>query len=270
MATNLDNIIKGRDKRAPRVVFYAVSGFGKTTFASQTPNPIFIQCEEGVGNLEYARFPLAKTYSDVVEALETLATEDHKYQTVVIDTIDLLERLIFDEVVKDHNESSSKQVSSIGDIGFGAGYTKALSYWTSIMRALDYLRDQKDMMTVLLAHSQIKTFTPPDAESYDRYRFNMHDKASEVIKDWADIVLFGNYKVHTKTTGEGFNKTTRGIGGDRYIYTQERPAHWGGNRYSLPYELPFPEGQQWAVLKDAIWPPKNKKVETETQADTMI
>ena len=259
MAFTLDSIITGRDNKPPRIVFYAVSGFGKTTFASQAPNPIFIQTEEGIGNLEYARFPVAKKYSDVVDAL-ILLSENCTFSSVVIDTIDALERLIFDEVVRLHNEEGKKQVTSIGDIPFGGGYTKALSLWGEILRALDYIRDA-GVMPILLAHSQIKTFTPPDSEGYDRYRFNMHDKASELVKDWCDIVLFGNYKTYTKGAED---EKKRGVGtGQRYIYTQERPAHWGKNRYSLPYEISFDDGKQWSTFADLMWPKKDNKVTKE-------
>lgn len=259
MAISLESIITGKDNNPPRIVFYAPSGFGKNTFASQAPSPIFIQCEEGVGNMTYDRFPLAKSFKDVLDALGLLAETKHKFSTVVIDTIDALERLIFEEVVKEHN-AEKKPITSIGDIGFGAGYVKALNYWGQLLSALDYLRKEKGIMPILLAHSQIKSFTPPDSDSYDRYRFNMHDRASELVKDWADVVLFGNYKVHTRSSGEGFNKTTKGIGGDRFLYTQERPAHWGKNRFDLPYEIPFKQGSQWNDFEALLYPPKKPEM----------
>ena len=252
MAISLESILTGKDNKPPRIVFYAVSGFGKTTFASQAPSPIFIQTEEGIGQLKYARFPKAETFNDVMEQLEALASQDHEYMTVVIDTIDLLERLIHEAVVAEYNAEKGKNIKSIGDMGFGAGYVKAMEQWEEVLTALDFLRNKKDMMCILLAHSLIKTFSPPDSDSYDRYRFNMHDKSSERIKDWADVVLFGNYKVTTK--GEK-DERKRAVGaGIRAIHTEERPAHWGKNRYSLPYEIPFVEGKQWSNFADLVWP----------------
>jgi hypothetical protein len=264
MAISLESILTGKDDKPPRIVFYAVSGFGKTTFASQAPNPIFIQTEEGVGRLEYARFPVAKSFNDVIAALELLASEDHPYRTVVIDTIDLLERLIHEAVVAEYNAEKGKNIKSISDMGFGAGYVKAMEQWEEILTALDYLRNKKDMMCILLAHSLIKTFSPPDSDSYDRYRFNMHDKSSERIKDWADVVIFGNYKTFTK--GEKDEKK-RGVGtGLRAIHTEERPAHWGKNRYGLPYEIPFNEGKQWTTFADLVWVPEAVADKTEGKA----
>jgi hypothetical protein len=202
--------------------------------------------------LDYARFPKAETFNDVMEQLDALASQDHEYMTVVIDTIDLLERLIHEAVVAEYNAEKGKNIKSIGDRGFGAGYVKAMEQWEEVLTALDFLRNKKDMMCILLAHSLIKTFSPPDSDSYDRYRFNMHDKSSERIKDWADVVIFGNYKVTTK--GEK-DERKRAVGaGIRAIHTEERPAHWGKNRYSLPYEIPFTEGKQWSSFADLVWP----------------
>ncbi len=260
MAITLESIVTGKSNKPPQIVFYAVSGFGKTTFASQAYAPIFIQTEEGIGNLDYPRFPLAKSYKEVIESLRSLATEDHSYKTVVIDTLDALERLVFAEVVRRHNESGKKAVESIGDMAFGAGYTQSLELWQEVLKALDYLRDSKSMMVICLAHSLIKSFSPPGQDAYDRYRFNMHDKASELIKDWADIVLFGNYVVRTRSSGQGFNQEVKAIGGDeRVIYTEERASHWAKNRYSLPNEIPFKKGEQFKTFISYLYPSTTKE-----------
>lgn len=256
MALTLEQLKPKRSTKPPRIILYAVSGFGKTTFASQAPSPVFLQAEDGQGDLELSSTGLLRDFDQLMEGVAFLAEEKHDFKTVVLDTADATEKLIYKEVVRRHNEGG-KQIQSIEDIGYGKGYVKALEVWQEVLHGMDYLRDEKGMMPIILAHSLIKAYTPPDQDSFDRYRFNLHDKSSDLLLGWADVVLFGNYKVHTKVSGEGFDKTTKGIGGsERALYTEERAAHWGKNRYGLPYEIPFIQGEQWAAFEHFLKPKK--------------
>ena len=72
-------------------------GIGKTSLAAEFPDPIFIQTEEGAGNLELTTFadgPLTSA-AEVDEAIELLLTGDHKFRTVVVDSLDWLEPIIW-------------------------------------------------------------------------------------------------------------------------------------------------------------------------------
>lgn len=248
MAINLEELKPKKSTKPPRIVFYAVGGFGKTTFASQAPSPVFIQAEDGQGQLELAGKQV-ETYDDILEMISFLAEEEHGFKTVVLDTMDSIEKIIQSEVVKRTSEAG-KQITSIEDIGFGKGYVKANELWNELLQALNFLRDNKGMMIVLLGHTKVKTFTPPDNDAYDRYTFTLQDSkntsTSELILGWADIVLFGNYKIITKSK----DGKTKAVGGhDRAIYTEERATHWGKNRYNLPYEIPFVQGEQWKAFE---------------------
>ena len=59
--------------------------------------PIFVQTEDGLGEIDCAKFPLAKSLAEVNDELLALRDEEHDYKSVVIDSLDWLERLIFDE-----------------------------------------------------------------------------------------------------------------------------------------------------------------------------
>lgn len=233
--TLLQQIQKGRAAQPRRVLLYGVHGVGKSTFGAMAEKPIFIQTEEGINDIETDRFPLATKYGDVLGALSALYTEDHEYQTVVIDSLDWLERLIWAEVC------AKRGVESIEDIGYAKGYVFALTQWREALSGLDALRNERDMQVVLIAHAQIEKFANPETDSYDRYSPRLQKQASALVQEWADEVLFATYKVHTKTTSEGFDrKRTQGIGtGERIIRTTERPAHVAKNRLNLPDEFPL-------------------------------
>jgi len=91
-------IERGRTPMPPRVLIYGTEGIGKSTFASQAPKPIFVQTEDGLGEIECDKFPLAQSFEEVQEALTSLHQEEHDYQTVVIDSLDWFERLSWDAV----------------------------------------------------------------------------------------------------------------------------------------------------------------------------
>jgi hypothetical protein len=233
--TLLQQIQKGRAAQPRRVLLYGVHGVGKSTFGAMAERPIFIQTEEGINDIETDRVPLATKYGDVLGALSALYTDEHDYQTVVIDSLDWLERLIWADVC------AKRGVESIEDIGYAKGYVFALTQWREVLSGLDSLRNDRGMQVIAIAHAAIEKFANPETDSYDRYIPRLQKQASALVQEWADEVLFATYRVHTKTTDQGFDrKRTQGIGtGERIIRTTERPAHLAKNRLNLPDEFPL-------------------------------
>lgn len=242
MALSLESISKGRAIKSPRIVLLGPEKVGKSSFAGGSENPIFIPIkgEEGVDDLDVAKFPVAKTYDDVMDSFRVLYSEDHDYKTVVIDSASTLEPLVWEQTMKATGAESIERVNG----GFGKGYVEALKYWRDIMDGLDALRDERGMTSIIIGHVKVKPFNDPLADPYDTYIFDVQDKAQSAIFRWADSILFCNRKTVVKTSETGFNKkTSRGFGNDsRMLCTQKRPGHPGGGRgvYGrLPYEMPL-------------------------------
>ena len=197
--------------------------------------PVFVQTEDGLGEIDCDKFPLSKSLDDALAAITELYSQEHPYRTIVVDSLDWLERLIWADVCRQRN------VESIEDIGYAKGYVFALTQWREFLEGLSALRRDKGMTVVLIAHARIERFENPVTETYDRYVPRLHKLASAVVQEWCDEVLFATYKVHTKQTDEGFGrKGTRGIGtGQRILRNTERSAHVAKNRLNLPDELPL-------------------------------
>ena len=237
--------------KPPRIMLYGVHGLGKTTFGALAPDPIFLPLEDGLDAVDVDAFPLATDFSDVLKNLGQLATEDHNYKTLVIDSVDWLEPLIWRQVCNEHGVDSIEKVLK----GYGKGYTEALNVWSQYIDALNYLRNEKDMMIIQLAHTHVKRFENPETDAYDRYEMKLNAKASAKLQENADIVLFANYYVAiSKDDSGGFKERKRAVGsGERVLYTTERPAATAKNRYDLPEQIPFDkEGEYWDVLKSHI------------------
>lgn len=241
MAVSLSNIVKNREIGPPRLFIYSSHGIGKTTFAANAPKPIFVLTEDGLGLLKVDHFPLAQSEGDVIDALGTLYQEEHDYQTIVIDSLDWLDNLIWADVNKTHEAK---------DLAYGKGAVIVAERWRSILDGLNALRNDRGMAVILLAHCQIKRFDSPEVEPYERYQPKLQERSSALVQEWADAVLFANFKTVVKKEDVGFNqKVTRGITtGERMLYTTERPAYYAKNRYALPDSLPL----SWDALSDAI------------------
>jgi hypothetical protein len=244
MAISLASLNRASTPKPPRILVHGVAGVGKTTNASQAPAPVFIQTEDGLGTLPVPHFPLARTFDEVIEALAALYIEEHDFRTVVIDSVDWLEPLVWARACRDNGWAS------IEDPGYGKGYIAALALWRQYVDGLNALRDERGMTVIQLAHTDIKRFDSPEHEPYDRYQIKLHARAAALLQEHSDIVLFANYRVSTVKADTGFGKkVNRALGsGERVLYTAERPAFLAKNRFGLPDVLPL----DWAALAQAM------------------
>ena len=246
----LNQIHSGPRRMPPRLLIYGVEGVGKSTTASQAPRPIFIPTEDGLDQISCDSFPLAKSYRDVIGALTALHQEEHSYQTVVLDSLDWLERLIWDEICREFGVRSIEKA----DGGYAKGYTHALTPWREVLAGLDALRNQRGMAVILLAHAKVEKFEDPESAAYDRYSPRLHKHASALLVEWADAVLFATRKYRTESEDAGFNRTRTiavplgAEGGERVLRTVGGPACIAKNRFSLPAELPL----SWPALLQAL------------------
>ena len=221
----LSEITKGGAIQPPRVLIYGPAGVGKTTFAASAKNPIFLPIEDGLA------------------ALDELINENHDYRTLVIDSLDWLEPLIWAHTCEQNKWQSIEQP------GYGRGYVEALRYWREFLDRANYLRDAKKMACVMIGHSAIKRFEAPDAEAFDRYVIKLQAKACDLVSEHSDAILFANQRYSTIKTEDRGRTRTRGTGqGDRVMYTEERPAWVAKNRYGLPPEMAL----DWAEFAGAL------------------
>jgi hypothetical protein len=245
----------GKKPMPPRILTYGTEGVGKTTLAANAPKSIFIQTEDGLGEIDCARFPLAKSSEDVFGALAELNAEKHEYRTVVIDSLDWLERLIWDAVCHEYRAASIEKA----DGGYQRGYVHALSHWRRLVEALNSLRTDKGMGIILIAHAKVERFEDPESTAYDRYSPRLHKHANALLTEWVDAVLFATRKIRTESEDTGFGRkrtTAVGVGhetgGERILRTVGGPACVAKNRYGLPPELPLSWPELYACLTNEI------------------
>lgn len=228
-------ITRGKRARAQRVVIYGPEGIGKSSFAAQFPEPLFIDTEGSTDNMDVARMDDKPTsYTMLKNQIAFVKANPTCCKTLIIDTIDWAESLIVEDVCAQHGKKG------IEDFGWGNGYTYTKE---EVGRFLNMLQDliELGINVVLTAHAQMRKFEQPDEMgAYDRWELKLGKKTSSqtapLVKEWADMVLFANYKTVVMTTETNKKKAT---GGQRVLYTEHHPAWDAKNRHGLPPELPL-------------------------------
>ena len=245
----------------PRVLIYGVPGIGKTTVASRFPKPIFVPIEEGLGKLDVAAFPRPKNYREVCECLGALLEQPHDYQTLVIDSADTLEPMLWDYVTETVPSEKGGKVGNIHGYGFHKGFDHAKKEWAAFLSLLTQVRDS-GMAVCVLAHSTIAHVDSPEVDAYDRYQPSIEKKSEPLLRGWADMILFLNYKMVAVEANGRTDDRRRAVGkGERVAYTTERPAWYAKNRYGLPDKIEIPEGRP-----EVIWSEIDKAMTTPAMA----
>lgn len=227
-------ITRGKRARAQRVIIYGPEGIGKSSFAAQFPEPLFIDTEGSTDNMDVARMDKPTSYTMLKNQIAWVKANPTSCKTLVIDTIDWAESLIVEDVCAQHGKKG------IEDFGWGNGYTYTKE---EVGRFLNMLQDliEVGINVVLTAHAQMRKFEQPDEMgAYDRWELKLGKKTSSqtapLVKEWSDMVLFANYKTVVMTSETKKKKAT---GGARVLYTQHHPAWDAKNRHGLPDEMPL-------------------------------
>ena len=229
-------IIRGKIKKPFNVLLIGTPGIGKTSWAASCQKPIFITAEE-IDEIDAARLPQLNEFDEIFEQIDFIKKNTEEFNTVVIDTIDSLERLLHKKILGSDPKGNGSMAKAHG--GYGKAYEMAL---TEMIRLKDELRDLRDNYNkniVVLCHSKTKkTSDTIIGAEYDEYKTSLHDKVESLFVDWVSAVLFANYITHLKDSD---NSRDFALGdGERIILTEKRPGHLAKNRYELPYELAMP------------------------------
>lgn len=229
------NITKGKIKKALKVVVYGQEGVGKSTFASKFPNPVFIDTEGSTNQLDVARFDAPSSWGMLLQEVDYAKQHPEQIGTLVIDTADWAEKLCIKAVC------DKAQKDGIEDFGWGKGYTYVQEEFGKLINKLTEVIEV-GINVVVTAHAQMKKVEQPDEMgSYDRWELKLTKQCSPLLKEWADLLLFANYKTIVVNTGD---KKYKGQGGQqRIMYTTHTAAWDAKNRHDLSEVLPFDYGQ---------------------------
>lgn len=228
-------IIRGKLASAKKVVVYGPEGIGKSTFASQFPDPVFIDTEGSTKDMDVARLKAPSSWQMLMEQAKYIKEHSETCRTLVLDTADWAEILCIESVCE------KNQKDGIESFGYGKGYVYLAEEFGRLLNLLTEVVDT-GVHVLITAHAKMRKFEQPDEMgAYDRWELKLQKQTAPLLKEWADMVLFANYKtIVVNVDGQGAQKgKNKAQGGKRVMYTSHHPCWDAKNRYGLPEELPF-------------------------------
>lgn len=246
------NITNGIIHGAKKVVLYGPEGIGKSTIASCFPAPVFCDTEGSTKAMDVARFDAPKEWEDILKAVNYVLQNPTCCKTFVLDTADWAEMLCIKYTC------NKGGVKGIEDFGYGKGYTYTQENFKELLEKLDKLIEL-GINVVVTAHAKMRKFEQPDEMgAYDRWEMKLSRQVAPMLKEWADMVLFANYK--TYVIEDDKTKSKKAQGGKRVMYTTHNPCWDAKNRYGLDDCLPFEYSAIKAVIEGKEDPkPKKEK-----------
>ena len=222
------NITSGKISRAQKCVIYGPEGIGKTTIASRFNNPLFIDTEGGTAHMDVSRLDKPTSWVGLVSLVEAVAAEKGICGTLVLDTADWAEQICIADTCAKYKKAG------IEEFGYGKGYTYVAEEFTKLLSALDKVIEA-GITVVVTAHAKMRKFEQPDEMgAYDRWEMKLSKQVAPLLKEWADMLLFCNYKTFVVSTETDKKKAA---GGKRVMYASHHPCWDAKNRHGLPAEM---------------------------------
>jgi len=227
------NIITGKIGGAQKVVVYGPEGIGKSSFAAAFPNPLFIDTEGSTKEMDVRRTERPSSWTHLLSQVDYVKSHSSICDSLIIDTADWAEQLCITEIC------NKAQKSGIEDFGYGKGYIYLAEEFGKLLNTLSDLTEF-GVHVVLNAHAQMRKFEQPDElGAYDRWELKLQKKTAPLVKEWADMLLFANYKTYVvNVDNQGVEKgKNKAQGGKRVLYTTHHPCWDAKNRHGLPSEI---------------------------------
>ena len=198
--TNVTTTLKSRP--FPLITLYGQAGVGKTTLAAEFPKPFLINIEggvpEGIDIATHLGGPL-RTYNDLLAYLQLLANKQHDYKTVIIDSLDTLEKkIIHPHILKTNDFDSIDQT-------FGRAYTRSAEVFDTILDVIEQIRFKRRMFVVLTAAAVKETFDDLVNNSYHRFNLALQNQISTKVFHQSDFMFFMRPQVYMVTDKRGKN-----------------------------------------------------------------
>lgn len=260
-------ITRGKVKSAKKVVCYGPEGIGKSTFASRFPNAVFIDTEGSTKDMDVARLPRPSSWEYLLQEIQYVKDNPGICGSLVIDTVDWAEQLCVEHICDKHHKDG------IESFGYGTGYVYTKEEFGRFLNKLEDLVEA-GINVVLTAHAHIKKFEQPDEMgAYDRWELKLGKKTSSqtapLVKEWADMLLFVNYKTYSVAVDDK-GKKHKAQGGKRIMYTSHHPCWDAKNRYGLPDECEFEYEVIRHIIESSVTRKKEHTSREEKKAENSL
>ncbi|MCK5016256.1 MAG: AAA family ATPase [Candidatus Peribacteraceae bacterium] len=197
---------------------------GKTELASQFPNPLFILTEAGQGGRELNHWVhkdhkgsepyIVNYHTDFDWVYRELSKDTQGFQTLVLDTVDIAEKIIIDGIVKENDAMTLHK----GKLSFGVG--KEL--FERRMREIINNFARLPMGKLYVSHLKESSITRDGGEPITTWKDTLNDSAKNIVHSAVDMILM-----------------LRKEGKQRWIYSEGDLVLEAGSRVQLPSRIPM-------------------------------
>lgn len=244
------NITRGKVVTPWWILLYAEPKTGKTTFAAGTPDPIFIELDNGTKELDVARYPKPRSFADVLEALDDAATTAEKakregkpltFRTLVVDPLSQLEPLIHLDITGGATVNTKKWGGGYGAYE-NAGRDRARVFMKAVERCWE-----AGMNIMLVGHARPKKFEDPEGPAFERWDLEGDIKELYGLAfKYSHAILFAKREAFGKIDPDTKKAKVQGAG-VHMLYTVGSNAYRAGNRWNLPPSMPL----SWPIFAAA-------------------
>ena len=185
MAPEISKVVKGMDGKV--ILIYGCNKCGKTYNAAQAKKPLVLAFERGLGALGGVPYFYIRTWSDFRKIVKELADPrkfeslHEKYNTIVVDAIDGIERL------SEMYVCAQKGISSIREFNGGYGAWKE---WANEIDSQIRLLVGSGFTIVFLAHEGTRKFISDDGAEYEMVYPRGDKRIVDPILNYVDITAY--------------------------------------------------------------------------------
>lgn len=251
------NISRGKIPGGRKFILYGVEGIGKSTLAAKFPDPVFIDTEDSTKEMDVRRFDKPTSWQMLLSEVQYIIDHPETCKTLVLDTADWAEQLEIKDLC------ARMKWDGLEAPGYGRGYQYSAEEFGKLLDKLSEVT-AKGVNVLITAHAWLRKIElPEEMGAYDHWEMKTSKKVAPMLREWADNVLFANYKTMVvNVDGQGAQKgRNKAQGGRRVLYTSHNPCWDAKNRLGMPEELDM----SWeAIEKYVITPPEAPQAPVRT------
>lgn len=195
----LENIVTGIQKKPIKFFLYGANGVGKTYVSGGFPHPIFMDLEDGLDGQAYPRQAIT-SFDEAKAFISFLKEESHPFKTLIIDSMDRLEKLAHPKVCEETG------LRTLYD-GYGKGLVCLEKLFLDLRDDIASLMAVNPMNVIFISHEKIRHIQMPGRPSHDIIVPSLHDRIWPIFTDWACLVGQAYFLLQTQEVHDlGFNK----------------------------------------------------------------
>jgi len=177
------------------ILIYGRAKIGKSTLASQFPNPLFLATEPGLNHLSVFKVNI-NSWEKFLEACKDITDGKHKFETIIIDTCDNLVVYCSDYICRNNG------IKHPSELAHGRGWNLITTELTRTITKLAGL----PYGLVMISHSdliEVETRT----KKFHRYTISIGGKNRNLFLNMTDLILFIDSEVSKDGNEKRFIRT---------------------------------------------------------------